>query len=56
LVPFIAPSIAFKFRFPEILPGLRQTRQRASRVSMPETAVNQNDLAAFSEDEIGVTR
>src|ERR1700728_113289 len=53
---FIPEPVAFQFRNPEINTGFRQSRKRASRVPVPETTVNEDDLPARREHEVGTSR
>jgi hypothetical protein len=54
LVSHITFLIARKLRFPEVETGLWHPRERAARVAVPETAVNENNLSPLSENDIGL--
>jgi hypothetical protein len=52
LVYLITLRVTVELRSPEFQPGLRETRELAARivVTVPETAVNENNSFAFSKD------
>src|SRR5215813_10195820 len=55
-VPPIAPLVFFQLWKPEIQPRLRQARERTVPMPMPKAAVNEDDLAEPSENEVRATR
>ena len=52
----ISPDIAIEFRRPELFPGFGNPRSRAATMRMPETTIDEDDLPARGEDQIGLAR
>jgi hypothetical protein len=52
----ISLLIALQFLFPKFPSGFRHPREGAVFVPMPKTAVDENDLPAGPEHEIGASR
>jgi hypothetical protein len=52
-ISLVAQFVPLKLWYPEVETGFWQPRERAPGVPMPEAAMNKNNLAPWSEDEIG---
>jgi hypothetical protein len=51
---FVAFPVSLQLWKPKVQPRLGKPRQRAGRVTMPETAVDENNLAELSENQVRV--
>jgi hypothetical protein len=49
---FVSFSVALEFRNPEICAGLWKSRKSAVFVTVPETAVDEDDFASLSGDDV----